>query len=96
MSLLGVLPARFRAEVLDMVRAARIDVVREGSRMILKWKGSKPPCPVRLMHGDRDVLIRHSVVKPDRLIKGGGHLINLTHPRAVNEFIVESLREAGL
>ena len=94
-SLLGVLPARFRAEVLDLVKAARIDVVREGSRMILKWKGSRPPCPVRLIHGDRDVLIRHSVVKPDRLVRGGGHLINLTHPRAVNQFIVECLECAA-
>jgi pimeloyl-ACP methyl ester carboxylesterase len=95
-SLLGVLPARFRAEVLDLVKTARIDVVREGSRMILKWKGSKPPCPVRLIHGDRDVLIRHSVVKPDCLVRGGGHLINLTHPKAVNDFIMVALRGAGL
>jgi len=96
MSLLGALPERYRTKVLEMIRAARLDVVREGSRMLLAWKGSKPPCPVRLIHGDRDVLLRHSVVKPDRLVRGGGHLINLTHPKAVNEFIVESLRAAGL
>ena len=96
MSLLGSLPPRFHAPVMDMIRSARIDVVREGSRMLLAWKGSKPSCPVRLIHGDRDILIRHSKVKPDRLVKGGGHLINLTHPKAVNQFILECLREVGL
>jgi len=92
---LGALPQRYRAQVMEWIRAANLDVVREGSRMILKWKGSKPPCPVRLIHGDRDVLIRHSVVKPDRLIRGGGHLINLTHSRAVNSFIMEALEIVG-
>ena len=96
MSLLGALPTRFRTQVMDMIRAARIDVVREGSRMLLAWKGSTPPCPVRLIHGDRDFLIRRSVVKPERVIRGGGHLINLTHPKAVNEFIMEALRSVGL
>ena len=94
--LLGALPERFRARVKEMVLAANLDVVREGSRMLLAWKGSKPPCPVRLIHGDRDILLRHSVVKPDRLVRGGGHLINLTHPSAVNQFILESLKIVGL
>ena len=96
MSLLGALAPRFRARVQEMIRAASIDVIREGSRMLLAWKGSKPPCPVRLIHGDRDVLIRAAAVKPDRLVRGGGHLINLTHPKAVNEFILESMKDAGI
>lgn len=96
LELFGAIPGRFRPKVMDLVRAARLDVVREGSRMLVAWKGAKPPCPVRLIHGDRDVLIRSSVVKPDRVVKGGGHLINLTHPKAVNSFIEECLKEAGL
>lgn len=94
--LLGAIPDRFRPRVMDLIRGARLDVVREGSRMLTTWKGAKPPCPVRLIHGDRDVLIRSSVVKPDRIIKGGGHLINITHAKSVNEFILESLAEVGL
>ena len=94
--LLGGLPEKFRAEVTAMIRSANLHVVREGSRMLLKWKGSKPPCPVRLIHGDRDILLRHTLVKPDRLVKGGGHLINLTHPKAVNQFILDGLEAVGL
>jgi pimeloyl-ACP methyl ester carboxylesterase len=93
---LGAIPDGHKARVLELIRAARLDVVREGSRMVTTWKGAKSPCPVRLIHGDRDVLIRHSVVKPDHVIKGGGHLINLTHPKAVNQFIMESLENVGL
>lgn len=95
-SLLGVIPERFRNDVIDLIRTARIDVVREGSRMIATWKGAKPPCPVKLIHGDRDVLIRSSVVKPDRVVRGAGHLINMTHPRVVNQFILECLKEVDL
>jgi pimeloyl-ACP methyl ester carboxylesterase len=95
-SLLGVIPERFRNDVIELIRTARIDVIREGSHMIATWKGAKPPCPVRLIHGARDVLIRSSVVKPDRVIRGAGHLINMTHPKAVNQFILECLEEAGL
>lgn len=96
LELFGAIPDRFRPRVMDLVRGARLDVVREGSRMLVTWKGAKPPCPVRLIHGDRDVLIRASIVKPDRVVKGGGHLINLTHPKAVNGFILECLREVSL
>ncbi|HEU4339085.1 MAG TPA: alpha/beta hydrolase [Planctomycetota bacterium] len=96
LELFGAIPDRFRPKVMDLVRGARLDVVREGSRMLVAWKGAKPPCPVRLIHGDRDVLIRSSVVKPDQVVKGGGHLINLTHPKAVNQFILQTLRVVGL
>ena len=93
LDVLGTIPDRHRAHVMELIRAARLDVVREGSRMVTTWKGAKPPCPVRLIHGDRDVLIRSTLVKPDRVIKGGGHLINLTHPKAVNQFIMDCLKE---
>lgn len=96
LELLGAIPDRFKPRVIDLIRGARLDVVREGSRMLTTWKGAKPPCPVRLIHGDRDVLIRSSVVKPDRVIRGGGHLINLTHATTVNAYILECLNEVGL
>jgi pimeloyl-ACP methyl ester carboxylesterase len=39
------------------------------------------------IHGDQDHLIPHRNVKPDMIVKGGGHMIILTHPQIVNEFI---------
>ena len=43
------------------------------------------------VHGDKDHLIPIRNVRPDKVIQGGGHVINLTHPREVNEFIKKSL-----
>lgn len=46
---------------------------------------------VHHVHGDNDHLIPIQNVRPDKVIQGGGHVINLTHPREVNEFIRKSL-----
>ena len=44
--------------------------------------------PIHHVHGDRDRLIPLSRVTPDHVIRGAGHLLNLTHADAVNDFIV--------
>ena len=43
--------------------------------------------PIHHVHGDRDHLIPIHRVKPDRVIAGAGHLLNVTHADAVNDFI---------
>ena len=43
--------------------------------------------PIYHVHGDRDRLIPVHRVKPDCVIAGAGHLLNLTHANAVNDFI---------
>lgn len=44
--------------------------------------------PIYHVHGDRDRLIPVRRVKPDRVIAAAGHLLNVTHADAVNDFIV--------
>jgi hypothetical protein len=44
------------------------------------------------IHGEVDHLIPIQNIEPDRTIKGGGHLINLTHAQEVNEFIKKYYR----
>jgi len=92
---LGNLPRRFHTLVISMIQEARLDVVREGARMAVAWKGAEPVCPVRLIHGALDVVIRAPSVKPDKVVRGGGHLINVTHPKVVNDFIMESLQSVN-
>lgn len=46
--------------------------------------------PIYHVHGDRDRLIPVHRVAPDRVIAGAGHLLNLTHADAVNEFIARA------
>jgi pimeloyl-ACP methyl ester carboxylesterase len=55
---------------------------------ILDWKTTpKVGCPVFHIHGDRDFVLPMRYTKPDCIVQGGGHVISLTHPTAVNEFI---------
>jgi pimeloyl-ACP methyl ester carboxylesterase len=46
--------------------------------------------PVHHLHGDRDRLIPVHRVKPDHVVAGAGHLLNITHPDAVNDFIARA------
>jgi pimeloyl-ACP methyl ester carboxylesterase len=56
------------------------------------WNGVKgKEIKVYHIHGERDRLIPIRKVEPDRMVKGGGHLINLTHAKEVNVFIKEHL-----
>jgi len=60
---------------------------------IRQWEGCETrSLKIHHIHGENDHLIPVHGVRPDRIIPGGGHLINLTHPREVNEFIGECLK----
>jgi pimeloyl-ACP methyl ester carboxylesterase len=57
-------------------------------KAIRGWEGFKGKgVKIRHIHGSQDRLIPRRNVKPDSVIKGGGHTIILTHPREVNGFI---------
>ena len=61
-------------------------------RAILGWVPSDPPAvPVLQIHGERDRIMPARLVDSDEVIPGGGHLINLTHPRQVNDFMIRAL-----
>jgi pimeloyl-ACP methyl ester carboxylesterase len=62
--------------------------LRWATRAIFSWPGVEElPVPVRHIHGDRDRVIPVHRVRPDHVIPGAGHLLNLTHAAAVNAFI---------
>lgn len=64
--------------------------IRWASSAIFAWPGVvELPMPIYHVHGDRDRLIPVRRVQPDRVIDGAGHLLNLTHADAVNDFIIE-------
>ena len=48
--------------------------------------------PVFQIHGGRDPLIPARRVKADLVIPDGGHMINITHPDEVNDFLDKALR----
>ena len=75
----------------EMLRATPPDFIRWASDAVFSWPGvAELPMPIHHIHGGRDRLIPVHRVKPDRVIAGAGHLLNLTHGEAVNDFIARA------
>jgi len=71
-----------------------VPLLRGAGRMILRWAGRPVlPCPSRHIHGEIDRIIPLKGVRPDEVVAGGGHLINLTHAEQVNRFIERCLAD---
>ncbi|WP_442509395.1 alpha/beta fold hydrolase [Novipirellula sp. SH528] len=69
-------------------RGANPTVLKWSLARLLDWK--KPPnvaCPVFHIHGDHDCVMPIRYTQPDTIVTGGGHVISLTHPSEVNDFI---------
>jgi pimeloyl-ACP methyl ester carboxylesterase len=56
---------------------------------ILRWEPSAvpPAVPVLQIHGDRDHVLPHRRTRPNVLVRGAGHVLSMTFPDAVNEFL---------
>jgi pimeloyl-ACP methyl ester carboxylesterase len=81
--------------IMQMSRDVAVPQLRRIARMMLEWRPpSRWPCPVHHIHGDVDRIIPLSRVRPDEVVRGGGHLINMTHARQVNQFIGRCLTKA--
>jgi len=75
-----------------MVTDAEVTKLRRFARMILGWKAPASfPCPIHQIHGARDLVIPLGGVRPEEVVPGGGHLINMTHSKEVNAFVARCL-----
>jgi pimeloyl-ACP methyl ester carboxylesterase len=84
----GAVPPDGRRLLGRMAREVPLDLIRWGARALLEWPGARDPAmPVSHIHGERDWVIPVRNVSPDRVVPGGSHVLNLSHPREVNEFI---------
>lgn len=87
----GQIPAADRDLLVRMAREAPIGFIRWAARAIIEWEGcADPGVPVHHIHGDRDWAIPARGVRPDRVVRGGSHVLNMSHPGEVNEFIAGS------
>ena len=89
----GRLTPEQRAWFGAMLAAVEAPFIRWGIAAITDWTGCDlGSLPVHHIHGNDDELIPCTRVKPDVVIAGGGHLINVTHAEEVNAFIAKHLR----
>ena len=63
-------------------------------RASLEWRGGVDTgdVPVFHIHGEKDHVLPVKNTRPDVIIKGAGHLITISQPREVAEFVKEKLR----
>lgn len=86
--LLGPLSCPARAVFEEMYRDASPAFIRWACSAVAHWEGPlDTTVPIHRIHGSADRLIRANPCEVDRVVPGGGHLINLTHPGEVNDFI---------
>jgi pimeloyl-ACP methyl ester carboxylesterase len=64
-----------------------------GALLPYRSRGDPPGVRVRLIHGQRDLLIARKLAHPDYVIARGRHLVSLTRPDEVNAIL---LREMGV
>jgi hypothetical protein len=78
-----------------MVNDASPRQVRWSAGALLRYRsaGDPPGVGVRLIHGQRDLLIPPKNVRPDQVIPRGRHLVALSRAAEVNAYL---LREMGL
>jgi len=63
---------------------------------ILDWSSTpNVKCPVFQIHGDRDLVLPMRHTHPDTVIAGGGHVISLTYPAEVIDFIRSAIIQAA-
>jgi pimeloyl-ACP methyl ester carboxylesterase len=76
--------------VIRQFRGADATVIKWSLARVLDWKTvPQVNCPVFHIHGRRDFVLPARYTSPDRFIERGRHVISLTHPEEVNEFIRE-------
>lgn len=85
------LPPRGRM-LCEHLSRVRSHLVPWAWRAALRWRPRGDwPCPVFHLHGERDPIFPVRRTSPTQIVPGGGHLLPVTHPFVVNEFLRECL-----
>lgn len=78
------------------VRMSRVTppaMIRWGAHAMTRWSFAGPaPAPLHVIHGHDDRIVRPNQLTVDRTIPGGRHLISLSHPQVVNDFLAQTIR----
>ena len=86
----GTIPAADRALLARMACELPVSFIRWAARAVVEWEGcGDPGVPVHHIHGDQDWVIALRRVRPTKVVPGGAHVLNMSHPREVNAFIAD-------
>lgn len=85
------LPVRWRQFLIHLSKT-RAPIMPWACRAAVKWRPTEAyPCPIYQLHGDADPILPHHHTRADQIVPRGGHLLPLTHPLVVNQFLRERI-----
>lgn len=91
---LGPMTGEQREFLLTMAGAIPFAFIRWAAGAIFSWKGAPAAtCPVYRIHGDRDPVIPMAPARTSTVIRGAGHVPNISHAAEVNAAIGRVARE---
>jgi len=92
-SFLGTKTDAEKAIADDFINQLDEDYLSWAMRRISRWKNTEIPCPVTHIHGDKDLLLQHSFVEADYIIKGGNHFMIYNQADEINAILKLILSE---
>lgn len=91
---LGPMRGEDRALLAQMAQGASFAFMRWAGRATLAWEGAaEPGCRVVRIHGDRDRIVPLSDPERCEVIRGAGHVPNLSHAGEVNTVLRRVMNE---
>jgi pimeloyl-ACP methyl ester carboxylesterase len=92
----GPLDRAERDLVVAMLRETDLRFFRWACRVVLRWRPSPPAdVPTYHIHGERDRVIRPERTGADRIVPGAGHMVNLTHPDVIDDYLADVIARLG-
>ena len=65
-------------------------MIRWGAGAMMRWNFTGPlPAPIHAIHGHDDRIVRPEPSLRPRLVRGGRHLISMSHPQVVNGWMAD-------
>jgi pimeloyl-ACP methyl ester carboxylesterase len=82
---------------LEYIASERGRFLRWAGVAMLRWNPAPDDFdfPILHIHGDADATLQHHLTTPDRLVPGGRHILPLTHPWQINQFLQDGLDRFG-
>lgn len=77
----------------DIINESDAGLIRWSIDAILNWQNETIPQPVWHIHGTRDEILPVKFTQPTLTIPRHGHLLVMTCPEVVNEFLAKALTE---
>jgi pimeloyl-ACP methyl ester carboxylesterase len=85
------LPARWRMFCVHLSKT-RATILPWACRAAVRWRPTgKYAAPIHHLHGDQDPIFPHHHTQATQIVPRGGHLLTLTHPFVVNEFLRQGM-----